>query len=244
MSLRRQRGGHRLVVRIHGRRHGDAGRLDHVDGMDAYARADVDRGGGDVHGHVDRDDGGDVLPLLVPMLSHYRDSVRARDERHLARLTALAAVGYFSAWTLFGACAYPFGIAVAAAAMRWETLARFVPVATGAVVVLAGCVQLTAWKARQLARCRNGPPCAPSTRSSAWSHSFRLGAHCILCCSGLMAVLLVAGVMDLAAMIAIAVAISIERLAPQPTLVARTSGLLVVALGALALVRAVVPWRP
>ena len=185
-----------------------------------------------------------MLPSLVPMLSHYRDSVRARDERHLARLTALAAVGYFSAWTLFGACAYPFGIAVAAAAMRWETLARFVPVATGAVVVLAGCVQLTAWKARQLARCRNGPPCAPSTRSSAWSHSFRLGAHCILCCSGLMAVLLVAGVMDLAAMIAIAVAISIERLAPQPTLVARTSGLLVVALGALALVRAVVPWCP
>jgi len=185
-----------------------------------------------------------MLPSLVPMLTHYRDTVRARDERHLARLTALAGVGYFSAWTLFGACAYPFGLAVAAAAMRWETLARFVPVATGAVAVLAGCVQLTAWKARQLARCRNGPPCAPSTRSSAWSHGFRLGSHCILCCSGLMAVLLVAGVMDLAAMVVVAAAISVERLAAQPTLVARTTGLLVVALGALALVRAVVPLCP
>jgi predicted metal-binding membrane protein len=184
-----------------------------------------------------------MLPSLAPMLSHYRDTVRTRDERHLARLTALAGVGYFSAWTL-RVVRVPVRPRRGGRGDALGALARFVPVATGAVVVLAGCVQLTAWKARQLARCRNGPPCAPSTRSSAWSHGFRLGSHCILCCSGLMAVLLVAGVMDLAAMVVVAAAISVERLAPQPTLVARTTGSLVVALGALALVRAVVPLCP
>jgi predicted metal-binding membrane protein len=179
-----------------------------------------------------------MLPSLVPMLSRYRDTVRARDERHLARLTALAGAGYFSAWTLFGACAYPLGLAVAATAMRWEAVSRLVPIATGGVLMLAGCVQLTGWKARQLARCRTAAPSASSTRS-AWSHGVRLGAHCILCCSGLMAALLVAGVMDLAAMAAVGAAISVERLAPKPTMVARTTGILLVALGSLALGRAV-----
>jgi hypothetical protein len=47
--------------------------------------------------------------------------------------------------------------------------------------------------------------------------------------------------MDLAAMAAVAAAISVERLAPTPVLVARSTGVLVIALGVLTLVRAVGP---
>jgi predicted metal-binding membrane protein len=66
----------------------------------------------------------------------------------------------------------------------------------------------------------------------------RLGVHCVLCCCGFMMVLLVTGVMNLAAMAMVAAAITVERLAPRPRLVARISGVMVIAAGALAIARA------
>src|SRR2546425_2922525 len=45
-------------MRIDVRRYANARRLDHVDGVDANARADLAQRGGLVHGDVDRDDGG------------------------------------------------------------------------------------------------------------------------------------------------------------------------------------------
>jgi predicted metal-binding membrane protein len=53
-----------------------------------------------------------------------------------------------------------------------------------------------------------------------------------------MAILLVGGVMDLGVMLAVAGAITIERLAPRPRRAARAIGLVAVAAGAVALVRA------
>jgi predicted metal-binding membrane protein len=107
-----------------------------------------------------------MLPSLVPTLSRYRRAVGGSDA-----LTALAGAGYFFVWTIAGACVYPFGIALGAVAMGSEAGARTVPLATGVVLVLAGLVQLTAWKSAQLARCRNEPACGEplgSDRPSAW----------------------------------------------------------------------------
>jgi predicted metal-binding membrane protein len=179
-----------------------------------------------------------MVPSLVPMLSRYRREVRGDPE--LGRLAAIAGAGYFFAWTVFGAAAYPIGLLAAAAAMRWDPVARTVPVATGVVLVLAGCLQATAWKARQLARCRDGAcePSRPVGSRGAWSHGIGLGLHCIRCCLGLMATLLVTGVMDVGAMTAVAAAITAERLAPRPGRVARTIGCLLVAAGAVAIATA------
>ena len=57
-------------------------------------------------------------------------------------------------------------------------------------------------------------------------------------CSGPMAVLLVAGVMDLGAMALVAAAITLERLAPWPGAAARATGVAAVAAGALVVARA------
>ncbi|HXJ34100.1 MAG TPA: DUF2182 domain-containing protein [Candidatus Eisenbacteria bacterium] len=181
-----------------------------------------------------------MLPSLVPMLSRYRRAVRVQNERHLATLTAIAGAGYLFAWAVFGAAVYPVGVVLAAAEMGSPALARCVPIATGVVLVLAGCAQRTSWKARALAHCRDvacGRSLPPDGRT-AWSHGVGLGVHCGLCCSGLMAAMLVIDVMDVFIMGLIAAAITTERLAPKPERVARATGLLLVATGVFEIARA------
>lgn len=174
-----------------------------------------------------------MLPSLVPMLWRYRQAVGRTGETRLGRLTALVGMGYFSVWTAFGLAAFPLGVVLAAVAMRQPALARAVPAAVGMVVLIAGALQLTAWKARHLACCRESPGCGralPADAATAWRHGLRLGLHCSYCCAGLTAVLLVIGVMDLRAMALVTAAITGERLAPAGERVARAIG--AVALGA------------
>ena len=67
----------------------------------------------------------------------------------------------------------------------------------------------------------------------------RLGLHCSFCCLGLMAILLVIGVMDLRAMAVVAVAITVEHLAPgDGERVARAIGALVIGVGLFLIARA------
>lgn len=182
-----------------------------------------------------------MLPSLVPMLSRYRRSVRGADGIHLHGLTALVGVGYFVIWAVLGTAAYAAGAGVTAVEMRWGTVAHWLPVAAGVVLLLAGCVQLTPWKARQLALCREGSGCAcpPAPNAmGAWRHGLGLGVRCSLCCGGLMLALLAIGMMHPVAMAGVTLAISAERLAPVPLRVARLAGVAIVVFGVLTLVRA------
>ena len=154
---------------------------------------------------------------------------------------ALVGVGYFFVWTVFGMAAFPLGVALAAVEMQQPALARAVPIAVGVVVLMAGSLQLTAWKARHLACCREAPArgrTLPADAGTAWRHGLRLGLHCSRCCVGLMAMLLVMGVMDLRAMAVVAAAITVERLAPAGERVARATGAVVVGAGVFLIARA------
>jgi predicted metal-binding membrane protein len=182
-----------------------------------------------------------MLPSLLPMLCRYRQAVGGRSEVPLGRLTALAATGYFFVWALFGMAAFPLGVTLAAIAMQQPTLARAVPIAVGVVVLIAGFLQFTRWKARHLACCRELPGrgrTLPADAATAWRHGLRLGLHCSLCCVGLMAILLVIGVMNLRVMAVVAVAIAIERVAPAGERVARAVGTIVVGTGLFLIARA------
>jgi predicted metal-binding membrane protein len=143
-------------------------------------------------------------------------------------------VGYFVVWTVFGMVVFPLGVALAAVAMQQPALARAVPTAVGVVVLMAGALQLSAWKAHHLACCREAPGrgrTLPADDGTAWRHGLRLGLHCSRCCAGLMAILLVIGVMDLRAMAVVATGITVERLAPAGERVARVTGAVVVGAG-------------
>jgi predicted metal-binding membrane protein len=177
-----------------------------------------------------------MLPSLVPMLWRYRQAVAQSGERSaetLGRLTALAGVGYFLVWTVFGMAAFALGVALAAAEMELPALARAVPIAAGGVVLIAGGLQFTAWKARQLACCREAPGrgALPADAGTAWRHGLSLGLHCSTCCAPLTAILLVVGVMDLGAMAVVTAAITVERLAPAGERIARAIGAITVGAG-------------
>jgi predicted metal-binding membrane protein len=182
-----------------------------------------------------------MLPSLVPMLLRYRQAVAGTGEARLGWLTALVGVGYFLVWTVFGMAAFPLGVALAAIEMQQPALARAVPIAVGVVVLTAGALQFSAWKGRHLACCREAPGhgCTlPADAGTAWRHGVRLGLHCSQCCAGLIAILLVIGVMDLRAMVVVAAAISAERLAPAGERVARLTGAVFVGAGVVLIARA------
>jgi predicted metal-binding membrane protein len=173
-----------------------------------------------------------MLPSLVPMLRRYREAVGRTGETRLGLLTSLVGMGYFLVWTVFGVAAFPLGGALAALEMQQPALARAVPLAAGVTVLMAGLLQFTAWKARQLAWCRQAPRHAlPADANTALRHGLRLGLHCGRCCAGPMAILLVVGVMDLRVMIVVAAAITVERLAPAGERVARITGAFAIAAG-------------
>ena len=169
-----------------------------------------------------------MLPSLVP---------RLRGRPLPAALAA--AFCYFVVWTASGAMLYP--------ATMWFPVARY----AGLSFVVAGAVQLTPWKLRRLDRCR-GDGCGTGSQpvrtseaaalraadglrtrpTSAWRDGLRMGVDCALCCTGYTLVLLVSGMMNWTAMILVTVAITAERLLPRPALLARTSGVVLIAVAA------------
>jgi len=175
-----------------------------------------------------------MLPSLVPMLRRYREAVDGTAEWHLGLLTTIVGAGYFFVWTIVGIAAFPLGVALAAIEMRDPAIASIVPIAIGVIVLIAGSLQLTEWKARQLACCREARARGRTLSAdvaAAWRHGVRLGFDCGHCCANLMTILLVIGVMDLGAMAVVTAAITLERLAPAGERFARATGAVAVASG-------------
>ena len=183
-----------------------------------------------------------MLPSLLPMLWRYGQAIGRIGGPRRSSLTAIVGLGYFFVWTMFGVAAFALGAALAAIEMQQPALARVVPIAAGVVVLIAGSLQRTAWKARYLACCREAPRRSRAllAAAGAWRHGLRLGLHCGYSCSGPMAILLVIGVMDLRAMALVTAAITLERLAPAGQRVARATGTVAVAAGVILIARAAV----
>jgi len=182
-----------------------------------------------------------MLPALAPMLWRYRQAVGGTSETRRGGLTAVVGAGYFFIWTLVGMAIFPLGVALAAVEMQRPPLARAIPIAIGGVVLLAGAFQLTKWKARHLAGCREANGCCaalPADAGTAWRHGVGLGLLCARGCGNLMAILLVLGVMDLRVMAAVTAAIALERLPPAGERAARALGAVGVGAGLLLIARA------
>jgi predicted metal-binding membrane protein len=182
-----------------------------------------------------------MLPSFVPTLWRYRQAVSKAGEMRLSWLTALVGIGYFVVWTVFGIVVFPLGATLTEIEMQRPALARVVPIAVGVVVVIAGGLQFSAWKAHHLACCRETSRRArslPADAATAWRHGLRLGLHCIYSCAAFTAILLVIGVMDLRVMALVTAAITAERLASNSKGVARTIGIVVVGVGLLLTARA------
>ncbi|HEY6926117.1 MAG TPA: DUF2182 domain-containing protein [Steroidobacteraceae bacterium] len=175
-----------------------------------------------------------MLPSVAPALWRYRRAVTRINAPRVDLLTVLVAVGYFSIWTLLGIAVFPVGMTLASVLMQYPSLARAVPLTISIVVFMAGLIQFTSWKARQLECCRETTvcPCRASIDArAAFKYGLRLGAHCSYCCAGMTAILLVIDVMDIRAMAVLTAAITLERLLPAGLRVAQVIGVITVAVG-------------
>jgi predicted metal-binding membrane protein len=176
------------------------------------------------------------------VLWRYRETVGGAGKTHPGWLTALVGAGYFFVWALLGAAVFPLGAALSAIAVRHPVLARAVPISVGAVVLIAGALQLNTWKARRVAPCWDprGSGRALSTGvGTAWRYGVCLGLHCGYSCAGLMAVLLVVGVTDFRVMAVVTAAITAERLAPSGMRVTQAIAVVIVGAGLLLTAQAV-----
>lgn len=183
-----------------------------------------------------------MLPSLASALWRYRESVRTTTAvAHIGGLCTLVSVGYFFVWTVFGMAAFPLGVTLAAVEMHMPAFSRAVPIMVGVIVLIAGALQFTAWKARHLACCRAMPGpdrTLPADARTAFRLGLRLGLDCNYCCANLMVILLVVGVMNFRVMIVVAAAITLERLAPAGERVARAIGSVIVGAAVFLIARA------
>jgi len=164
-----------------------------------------------------------MMPSLVPMLRRYRRTVGGAGVP-IERLTALVAGGYFCLWTAFALPAFALEVAL-------PTLG---PGATGAVLLIAGALQFTAWKSRALACCRAMPEGRKmADADTAWRYGLHLGLQCGRSSAGLTAVLLAVGMMDLGAMAIVTVAITVERVVPGGQRIAHAIGVVLIVAGLL-----------
>lgn len=173
-----------------------------------------------------------MLPSSALMLRRDCEAAAGRGEPRLFRRAAIVGAGYFLVWIAISLALVPIG----------AVLGHVTPIAAGAIVVIAGALQFTSWKARQLAcwheHTTSARGSAEARDSETWRHGLRLGLHCARCCGNLMAILLVIGAMDMRAMTIVTAAITAERLAPGGERMARAIGFVVGAAGALEIARA------
>jgi predicted metal-binding membrane protein len=163
-----------------------------------------------------------MLPSVWPFAGVYARTVTTRRP---PRLFALAA-GYLAAWTLTGAVAYVL-------ARLFGHLAENRPEAAHATAVAAfagvGLYQLTPLKRRCLSHCRS--PLAHLFHYTSFRGRTRdaragilHGFFCLGCCWALMLLLVAFGVMNLPAMVGLAVVIGIEKVWRYGQLFARLVG--------------------
>ncbi len=169
-----------------------------------------------------------MLPATAPVAALYARTITAHRARRMVAFT----VAYLLVWATAGLPAYALAVGLGRAAT--------LPAAAGtavaaAVFAVGGVYQLMPLKDRCLARCRS--PIGLMLRYASYPGRFRdlrAGAHhgafCLGCCWSLMLLLAAFGLMNVWAMVALAMVITAEKLAPAGRLVARAVGVASIAL--------------
>lgn len=182
-----------------------------------------------------------MLPSIAPTIWRYYRRLRAMRIPRAAFSTTVLAVGYASVWTVIGLALFALNASVYPMGMVSSAHSALAPWA-GALVLCAGVLQRSRWKARQLLLCREA--CvdgqAGFTRATAaMLAGCRLGVDCGLSCAAPMAILLAAGIMDTRMMAVVTASITAERVAPGGARIARMTGTIALVAGVVMCMRAI-----
>jgi predicted metal-binding membrane protein len=152
-----------------------------------------------------------MLPSTSPLVLLYA-------RQSTATSSALLTAGYVAVWAGVGLAAYGIDMRLPDPSNR----------VVGAVLIGAGLYQLTPLKTACLKRCRNPADFLVTHWRRGRVGALRLGvehgAYCVGCCWALMGVLIVAGSMSLAWVVAIALVVAGEKLLPAGQLFGRLGG--------------------
>jgi predicted metal-binding membrane protein len=178
-----------------------------------------------------------MFPAAAPMVLMY-GRMRRSDPLSVSLFTG----AYIALWFAFGAAAYLLSAAVESAAERSEWVASNWGRAGGLLLVLAGVYQLSPLKEICLRQCRT-PLSFVMTRwrdgrSGAVRMGLTHGLYCMGCCWMLFVILIPLGVMNVAAMVAVAAVVFAEKVLPRARVVS------VVAAAALVVIGLAVMGRP
>jgi predicted metal-binding membrane protein len=172
-----------------------------------------------------------MLPSVSPMVLAYARIASARGGRPALRVWLFAS-GYLAVWTLFSAAA----TAIQFAFLHWSLISNALvttPIVGAVILAVAGIYQLTPLKSVCLGRCQSPIGFFMTNWRDGAAGALRMGlahgAFCVGCCWMLMALLFVAGVMNLAWVAAISVFVILEKATPWRRAIANASGIALIA---------------
>jgi predicted metal-binding membrane protein len=172
-----------------------------------------------------------MLPAIGP---HAADELTVRGPALANRLTGAIAFGsgFLVPWAGYGLLAFAALLGTGRLADASPGFAKWLGVTIFAV---AGLYQFTPAKRWALAHCRmvmamhGGGPV-----TGGFSSGLRDGAICVGCCWALMTILFAVGVMNIWAMVGLAVVIFAEKILPRPAFVAALAGVVFLGLAVVA----------
>jgi len=177
-----------------------------------------------------------MLPSVTPVILLFANvSRRRRLQGVLAASVSVFALGYLLAWTGYAVLAALGQSLLHSAALLSPAMASGSPLLGGGLLMLAGVYQWLPVKGACLSHCRS--PLGFFTTewregvSGALVMGFRHGSYCVGCCWALMALLFVAGVMNLFWVVVIAGFVLAEKVVPNGRLLGRTTGVLLAGWG-------------
>jgi predicted metal-binding membrane protein len=177
-----------------------------------------------------------MIPSVAPVILLFAVVTRRRRAQGVpATPVSVFTLGYLLAWTGYAILAALGQSALHSAGLLSPAMASASPLLGGAILLLAGLYQWLPIKGACLSHCRS-PLGFFSTEwregvAGALRMGFRHGSYCVGCCWALMALLFVAGVMNLVWVAAIAVFVLTEKVVPNGKLLSRVTGAALAAWG-------------
>lgn len=173
-----------------------------------------------------------MVPAVMPMLVVFQKLDRGRQ----SALDPLNfAIGYLAAWAAFSFIAAILQWLLHGGDFLGGTLLSMRPLAAAAVLVAAGCYQLTPMKDACLEKCRSPMGFFLAHSRQGRFGAFLMGLHhglfCIGCCWMLMLIMFVGGAMSVLTMALLTVLILAERILPAGPFVTRAPGFALIAAG-------------
>jgi predicted metal-binding membrane protein len=177
-----------------------------------------------------------MTPSATPMILMFAGVNRRRQKQQVPYVpTSVFLLGYLVVWAAFSVLATITQWGLHAVSLLSPMMVSTSPALGGILLMIAGIYQLTPFKQACLRKCRSPLGFVLNEwregRWGAFLMGLKHGGYCTGCCWSLMALLFVAGMMNLLWVAAIAGFILLEKVAPTGPRMGRAAGVLMVAGG-------------